>query len=173
MPQKVAISEQVQMQELKNELAERALKIIADTTDQIILSSWYLSTDGDFNPRIRKPEWTDEILEWLRDEFGRSDRGLWSLSVDVEAPNNLPIEWYEEDTLLGEFLRATGRYQSDDSLKLNLHDYMPQTVSNKVTVGMTEVLMANREEVLRQATMVGVEYLGKHKEFDADATAEE
>ncbi|MEL7495960.1 MAG: DNA repair exonuclease [Planctomycetota bacterium] len=172
MPQKVAISEQVQLPELKNELAERALKIIADTTDQIVLSSWYLSTDGDFNPGIRKSAWKGEVLEWLRDEFGRSDRGLWSLAVDVEAPRQLPIEWYEEDTLLGEFLRATGRYQSDESLKLNLHDYMPQTVNNKVTTGMTEVMLSDREEVLRRATMVGVEYLGKHKEYDSEASAE-
>ena len=172
LPQKVAISEQVQLNELKNELSERALKIIADTTDQIVLSTWFLSTDGDFNPAIRKLEWRSEVLEWLRDEFGRSDRGLWSLSVDVEAPSNLPIEWYEEDTLLGEFLRATGRYQSDESLKLNLHDYMPQTVNNKVTFGMTEVLQSDREEVLRRATMVGVQYLGKHKELTSELPTE-
>lgn len=172
MPQKVAISEQVQLAELKNELSERALKIIADTTHQIVLSTWFLSTDGEFNPAIRKPAWKAEVLEWLRDEFGRSDRGLWSLSVDVEAPSSLPIEWYEEDTLLGEFLRATGRYQSDESLKLNLHEYMPQTVTNKVTLGMTEVMQANREEILRKATMTGVQYLGKHKELSSEEIIE-
>lgn len=168
LPQKVAISEQVLTDELKNELAERALKIISDTTDQIVMSSWFLSTDGDFNPGIRKKEWSAEILEWLRDEFGRGDKGLWSTSVKVETPKQLPIEWYEEDTLLGEYLRAMGRYQSDDSLRLHLHEYMPQTVSNKVTAGMTEVASNRRESVLRQATLMGVEYLAQHKEYDPD-----
>lgn len=172
MPQKVAISEQVQLDELKNELGERALKIMTDTTDQVVLCNWYLATEGEFNSRIRKREWKNNLLEWLRDEFGRSDRGLWSVSVKVRAPNNLPIEWYEEDTLLGEYLRAMGRYQSDDSLKLNLHEYMPQTVHNKVTVGMGQVLDVHRDEILRHATMVGVEYLAKHKEF-SDASAVE
>lgn len=165
MPQKVAVSEQVQTEELKNELAERALKIITDTTDQVVLCNWFLATEGDFNPRIRKREWKESLLEWLRDEFGRSDKGLWSVSLKVEAPTSLPIEWYEEDTLLGEYLRATGRYQSDDSLKLNLHEYMPQTVLNKVTEGMGQVPDKKRTKVLRQSALVGVEYLAKHKEF--------
>lgn len=176
MPQKVAISEQVQIEELKNELGERALKIMSDTTDQVVLCKWFLATNGEFNPRIRKREWKAELLEWLRDEFGRSDRGLWSVELKVDTPKNLPIEWYEEDTLLGEYMRVMGRYQSDDSLKLNLHEYMPQTVNNKVTVGMSQVLDKHRDEVLRKATLVGVEYLAKHKEFDDpsdinDATA--
>ena len=144
-------------------MTERALKIISDTTDQIVLTSWYLTTDGDFNPQIRKPEWAAEVLEWLRDEFGRGDKGMWSTSVRIETPDSMPIDWYEEDTLLGEYLRAMGRYQSDESLKLNLHPYMPQTVNNKVTAGMTDVSLNRRREVLRKAMLLGVEYLAEHK----------
>ncbi len=169
MPQKVAINEQVRLEELKNELGERALKIMTDTTDQVVLCKWFLATEGDFNPKIRKSEWTSTLLEWLRDEFGRSDRGLWSVSLTVEAPKSLPAEWYEEDTLLGEYLRATGRYQSDDSLKLNLHEYLPQTVETKVNAGMGMVSDKERTNVLRLATLVGVEYLGKHKEVDPES----
>ena len=93
---------------------------------------------------------------------------MWSVNLTVESPKNLPIEWYEEDTLLGEYLRAAGRYQSDDSLKLNLHEYMPHTVQSKVTAAMAQVSDRGREDVLRQATLVGVEYLGKHKELDVE-----
>ena len=75
----------------------------------------------------------------------------------------MPNDWYEEDTLLGEYLRAMSRYQSDESLKLNLHPLMPQTVSNKVTAGMTDVSLNRRSEVLRKATLLGVEYLAEHK----------
>ena len=171
MPQKVAVSEHVQLDELKNELGERALKIITDTTDQVVLCRWFLATDGEFNPQIRKREWKSNLLDWLRDEFGRSDKGLWSVSLDVEAPSQLPLEWYEEDTLLGEYLRVMGRYQGDDSLKLNLHEYMPQTVQNKVTTGMGMVLDGNRESILRRATMVGIEYLAQHKEFAPNESA--
>ena len=168
MPQKVAINEQVRLEELKSELGERALKIMTDTTEQVVLCKWFLATEGDFNSKIRNREWIAELLDWLRDEFGRSDRGLWSVDLKVESPKNLPIEWYEEDTLLGEYLRATGRYQSDESLKLNLHEYMPNTVQSKVFAAMPQVSDRAREEILRQAKLVGVEYLGKHKELDVE-----
>ena len=168
MPQKVAINEQVRLEELKSELGERALKIMTDTTEQVVLCKWFLATEGDFNSKIRSRDWSSELLEWLRDEFGRSDRGLWSVDLTVESPKNLPIQWYEEDTLLGEYLRAAGRYQSDESLKLNLHEYMPHTVQSKVTAAMAQVSDKRREDVLRLATLVGVEYLGKHKELDVE-----
>lgn len=165
MPQQVAISESVQLDELKNELGERALKLMTDTTDQVVLSHWFLSTSGEFNPQIRKPSWSMELLEWLREEFGRTDRGLWSVGVTVDAPRRLPIEWYEEDTLLGEYLRTVGRYQSDDSLKLKLQDYTPQTVQGSGADDMSQLAFSQREETLRKIALFGVEYLAAHKEI--------
>lgn len=163
LPQKIAITENVGMQELQDVLAERALKIISDTTDQIVLSRWFLATEGNFNPRIRKEEWKSEVLEWLRDEFGRGDKGLWSTRVEVATPKSLPIEWYEEDTILGEYLRVVGRYQSDDSLKLNLHEYMPDTIKGDMMASVAHVTRERREITLRRAAMIGVNYLAGHK----------
>jgi DNA repair exonuclease SbcCD nuclease subunit len=168
LPQKVAISEGVEVHTLKKELTERAAKIVADTTDQIVLARWTLATEGMFNPAIRKREWSEQILEWLRDEFGRGDKGLWSVSLDVAAPKQLPSDWYEEDTILGEFMRAIGRYQSDDSLRLNLHEYTPTNVEGTLTSGMSQVSQARREEILRRAAMVGIDYLAAHKHYGGD-----
>ena len=146
-------------------LSERALKIVNDCPDHLVLTRWFFNTDGPFNPRIRKPEWSAEILEWLRDEFGRGDRGLWSTEVTVEAPKNLPTEWYEEDTILGEFMRVVARHQSDDSLKLNVHQYMPHTFKGDSMASVGQIHRDHREQVLRKTNMVGVEYLAAHKEM--------
>lgn len=164
LTQKLTINEQVNVDELKNELGERAMKIIADTTEQAILCKWQFTTEGEFNPQIRSREWKAELLKWLRDEFGRSDRGLWSVSVRVEAPQNFPLEWYEEDTILGEYLRATGRFQSDASLRINFHEYMPNTVESNRAQGIGLISDLQRDEVLRRAALMGIEYLAKHKE---------
>ena len=163
-PQKVAISENVNLEELKDVLAERALKIAADTNDMTVLINWHLTTSGDFNPAIHNREWSAELLEWLRDEFGRSDRGIWSVQLHVVPPHALPAGWYEEDTILGEYLRAVGRYQSDDSLKLALHDYLPSSVQDDAMSGIGHVLHEKREEILRAAALVGVEYLAVGRE---------
>ena len=165
MPQKIAISENVTMTQLQDMLTERALKMINDCPDDLILTRWYFTTEGQFNPRIRKPEWAAEVLEWLRDEFGRGDKGLWSTEVKVEAPKNLPSGWYEEDTILGEFMRVVARYQSDDSLKLDVHQYMPQTFKGDSMASVGQVNRENRDNVLRQTSMVGLQYLAAHKEL--------
>ncbi len=163
--QKVVIQENVQINELKNELGERALKIIADSTEQLVLCQWQFLTEGEFNPRLRGREWRDSLLKWLRDEFGRTDRSLWSSAVKIEPPQTLPLEWYEEDTILGEYLRATGRYQSDVSLKLNFHEHMPNTVENSLSQSFASLGEGQRDEVLRRATLLGIEYLARHKEL--------
>lgn len=165
MPQKIAISENVTMTQLQDMLTERALKMTSDCPDDLILTRWFFTTEGQFNPRIRKPEWAAKVLEWLRDEFGRGDKGLWSTEVKVQAPKNLPSEWYEEDTILGEFMRVVARYQSDDSLKLDVHQYMPQTFKGDSMASVGQVNRENRDTILRQTGMVGLQYLAAHKEL--------
>lgn len=158
-PQKVAISQTANVDELKDVLSERALKIAADTNDMTVLINWHLTTAGEFNPEIHRREWKGDLLEWLRDEFGRSDRGIWSVQLTVEPPKSLPAGWYEEDTILGEYLRAIGRYQSDDSLKLALHDYLPNTVEGEAMAGIGHVSHERRDSILKASALVGVEYL--------------
>jgi len=165
--QKIGIREDVKVATLKTEMAERAQKLVTESTDQVILCRWHLATEGDFNPRIRCPQWKEDLLRWLREEFGRTDRGLWSFALKIDPPKNLPIEWYEEDTILGEYLRATGRYQSDESLRIHFNDYMPKGVDSSLNSGFGVMCELQREEVLRRATMLGVEYLAQHKELPA------
>jgi len=171
IPQRVSISENVGIKSLKDSLTERGLKLISDCPEQLVLTRWYLATEGEFNPRIRKIEWAAELLEWLRDEFGRGETGVWSNDLNVEAPKKLPAQWYEEDTILGEYMRAVARYQSDESLKLNLHEYMPQTVKGDDLSNIGYVNRENRDTILRSTGMIGIEYLAAHKEIAETADA--
>lgn len=162
-PQKVAAAENVTETELKKILGERARKIASDTADQVVLASWYLTTTGEFNPGLRNSELNKRMTDWLRDEFGRGDNIVWTTKLTIEPPNNLPASWYEEDTILGEYLRAIGRYQSDDSLNLTLHEYMPEGTHSDALNGLGRVVKERRTDVLRKAALLGVEYLGAHK----------
>ena len=164
LPQKVSIHESVSDADLKNVLAERALKIATDNGEQTVLVKWNLAPTGDFNPSLRHRDNADQILDWLRDEFGRGDSGVWSTNVTFEPPVNLPTSWYEEDTILGEYLRAIGRYQSDDSLNLSLHEYVPVVSEQEEIAGIARVTPERRDATLRKSALVGIEYLGIDKE---------
>ena len=165
LPQKLSIHESVAEQELHNALSERALKILNENADQICLVHWNLAPTGDFNPGLRHRENVAEILDWLRDEFGRGDSGVWSTQITIDPPTNIPSSWYEEDTILGEYLRAIGRYQSDDSLNLSLHEYLPLIAENNELAGVARVTKERRDSTLQKSALVGIEYLGVDKEL--------
>ena len=164
LPQKVAIHESANDTDLKNTLSERALKLISDHGEQTLLVHWNLTTTGDFSPKLRRRDNVERLLDWLRDEFGRGETGLWSTQLTVSPPETMPTSWYEEDTILGEYLRCIGRYQSDDSLNLSLHEYLPATGETSELAGVARVSADRRAATLRQAALVGVEYLGMDKE---------
>ena len=155
LPQKVAIHESQTETELKNTLSERAIKIVTDVGEQLALVNWNLVPNGDFNPRLRHREFVARMLDWLRDEFGRGETGVWSTNLTIESPENIPVSWYEEDTILGEYLRAIGRYQSDDSLNLSLHEYIPAMGEGNELAGVARVSKERRDKTLRKSALVG------------------
>ncbi len=170
LPQTIEIHEDVNLAELKDALGERAMKIAADT-DILILIDWRLDTTGDFNPQIRHRDWNAELLDWLRTEFGQSDRGIWSVRLTVEPPKCMPASWFEEDTILGEFMRAIGRCQGDGSIKLALHEFLPNSVESDLLSGIGQVSDVHRDEILRAAALTGIEYLAAHREPTPSAEA--
>jgi hypothetical protein len=164
LPQRISIAESVSQNELKESLGERALKIMVDLPDRLALVHWHLLPSGDFNPQFRNRESVAAVLDWLRNEFGRGELGIWSTDLTIEPPANLPTSWYEEDTILGEYLRAVGRYQSDETLNISLHEYLPVADENHLLAGVARVAGERRGEVLRQVAMMGVEYLAGDQE---------
>jgi DNA repair exonuclease SbcCD nuclease subunit len=163
LPQTVAVAENIKLDDLKNVLADRALKVATESSDKLVLVNWHLTTTGDFNPRIRQEAWRKEVLKWLRDELGQdSERGIWSVDLTVQPPKSLPSSWYEEDTILGDYLRSVARYHADESIQLGLHEYTPAAIQDDSLATIGRVTKERRAEILREAAMVGVEYLSQH-----------
>jgi exonuclease SbcD len=161
--QPVEIPNQIGMEAVKNRLGEHALQLMAEHPGQTVLCRWRLvNGGGDSAPQIYGMEWRAALLEWLRVEFGRSGDSLWSISLEEGSSENFPNEWYEEDTLLGEYLRAIGRYQCDRDLRLNLQNYLKDDVPRWETDGMAIVNEQQRDEILSEASLLGVECLGGH-----------
>lgn len=171
LPQKLAIAESATVEELKNVLTERALKVISDHPESSLLVTWQVATSGHFNPQLRQPRVRQELLDWLRHEFGRSELGLWTIDFTIDPPHALPAGWYEEDTILGDYLRAIGRYQGDSTLNLALHEYLPESVDNDSVASVVRLTGESRQVVLTRATMLGVEYLAAHRDGAEAATS--
>jgi DNA repair exonuclease SbcCD nuclease subunit len=170
--QKISVAENATRQDLKDALCDRCLKIRAEDPDQLLLVKWRISTTGEFNAGLRDPVRVEELVTWLRSEFGQSAPSLWTTSLNIDLPRALPAAWYEEETILGEYLRAVGRFQGDASLALSLTDYLPDTsMQDPLLEDPGRVPGETRGAVLKRAALIGVEYLAAPREDDLETDA--
>ena len=93
--------------------------------------------------------------------------------MNIEYPEALPAGCYEEDTILGDFLRSVGRYQADDSLNLALHEYLPSTVEDEFANSMSRVDGKQRQKVLEETALMGIEYLAGGRDLSSQVSVEQ
>ncbi|MEZ6094697.1 MAG: DNA repair exonuclease [Pirellulaceae bacterium] len=172
LPQKIAIAESTDLEQLKNIVGERALKLANDHSEMMLLVDWQFIASGVFNPQLRRPEQTENLREWIRKEFGMGQTGIWTNTVSFDSPANLPDGWYEEDTILGDYLRAVGRYEGDESMNLALHEYLPKHVDADEAGTFVRVSEQHRKMILEAAKLCGINYLAANRDWeDAEASS--
>ena len=77
------------------------------------------------------------------------------------ASKEYPQAWYDEDTILGDYLRVAEEIRKGDAQSLNLlpmteqHESLPTTTANL----LAQVPAGSQTEILEQATLLGVELL--------------
>ena len=86
--------------------------------------------------------------------------GTWTESFSVDTPVVYPAGWYEEDTVLGELLRAVQHFQNASDEPVELEDWDADTplspeLANALLISGT----ADRENVLRQVAALGADLL--------------
>ncbi len=158
--QKLAFAESASDEEIKNLLADRGLKMAIESPEQVVFVDWQITTTGDFNPRLRSSEWRRKMIAWLRTEFGSSTKGLWATNLEIDPSRTLPQTWYDEDTMMGDYLRTISRFQADPQMSLQLQPYVSGNNVDEWLGDMTRIDETTRAKVLRDATLFGIERLG-------------
>lgn len=150
---------------IRNLLGERTAALQHEHGGRHLLIGWDISvSSGETLCAIGD---TEELLRQLRRDYGHGTPSAWTAQLTVRPPREYPQAWHEEDTILGDFLRAAEKHHDADARELNLlpmteeHETLPATTADL----LAEVPAADRVEVLGQATLLGVEMLrgGKPK----------
>ena len=158
--EQISFAESASDEEIRSLLADRALQLAGEMPEQLGLVTWEITTTGEVVPRLRHEKWCVSTSQWLRTEFGAAAKGLWSVDFKLCNSRRFPPSWHEEDTMLGDYLRAISRYQADPELPMNLHGYMPSTLPESRLSSLSQIDSASRAEILQAAALVGVERLG-------------
>ena len=144
---------------IRNLLGERIVRLQHENGGRHLLIGWDISiTSGDTVQSIGD---VNELITWLRREFGAGTPSAWTASLKVRPPKSYPKTWTEEDTILGDFLRASAKHRSNDAAELNLLPYSEEHTNIRSTTAslLTDISSSARSERLDQATLLGVELL--------------
>ncbi|MFN9916597.1 MAG: hypothetical protein ACK53L_28660, partial [Pirellulaceae bacterium] len=78
------------------------------------------------NASVVGPADLEELIVWLRREFGYGQPAVWSTDIEVLPPKSLPQKWQEEDTILGDFLRTTAEYRKQGAKPIPLESFVAE-----------------------------------------------
>ena len=160
LDERVVVDEATTREDLETLLRERMQTLIENAPAVDLLICWTVAGSGPLLCRLRRGGLGTELLGWLRHEYGFGPPAAWSVSLEVELPAALPPEWYEQETIRGDFLRAVRQFQVNSAEPLDLQSYVAEE-HLAGTLGATMAVddPAVRERVLREAAWLGVDLL--------------
>ena len=155
----VALEENAGRNELQRELRSRMQRIATEASGTTVLIAWKVRAEGALVGSLRGGLGL-ELTDWLRTEFGRARPAAWTVSLDVESNADVPEELYEEDTILGDFLRAVREHQQNDRLTLDFGSLLPDMGKNQAVRASLQSLEGKaRALLLEEAAALGTDLL--------------
>lgn len=140
-------------------LGSRITRLLNENGQRQLLVGWELQpSSGEALAAMGDPA---ELLTWLRREFGNGNPAAWTIALHVRPPQRYPKAWQEEDTILGDFLRAADRHRKSAGRDLNLApmtEEHPQ-LAPSTAAALTDIEPSVRRALLDDATLKGVELL--------------
>jgi DNA repair protein SbcD/Mre11 len=153
------LPESTHRNDLQRHLRGRMQRIVSEAAGCCVLLAWCIETEGSLASQLRNGL-DRELVDWLRTEFGRAQPAVWTTELRVQSSATLPAESYEEDTILGDFLRAVRDHQQNDRLPLELNGYLPDQGRNRTLSAVLESADdASRQQLLDEAAALGADLL--------------
>ncbi len=126
-----------------------------------LLVNWTIGGSGPLVAELRRGKLRGELLEWLRIEYGLSSPIVWTVGIELEWQNALPASLYEQETILGDFLRALRDIELDPQQSLNLESLLADgQAAGLFSQAVAIADPATRKRVLHEAALLGMELLG-------------
>ncbi|QDT06139.1 putative metallophosphoesterase YhaO [Rubripirellula lacrimiformis] len=144
---------------IRNVMGERIVRLHHEHGGRNLLIGWDISVSNDDS--LLSIGDSDELLSWVRREYGHGSPSAWTCQLKVRPPRNYPKSWTDEDTILGDFLRAADKHRKLDGRDLNLAPFTEETsaITSTTATLLAEVSSSARADLLDEATLLGVELL--------------
>jgi hypothetical protein len=135
-------------------------RIASEAGGAAVLVSWEIQGCDTLVRQLRGGDLSRELIEWLRTEFGRAKPPVWTTTLQTQVSDTIPDELYEEDTILGDFLRAIREHEQEPSRTLNLATFLPDLGKNRALASALQAVDRDeRRTLLQEAARLGLDLL--------------
>ena len=160
--ERIAVERIATREALHRALAERTSELLAAAQGADLLVRWTLSGNGPLTGSVGRRSLAAEVQSQLRRDYGHRPHTAWATAVEVEAPTALHDDLYEQDSILGGFLRSVRQHQANGApvADLRIEEYLG---SFHAGGALAEAVRLDDDEtrmrVLRKAAILGADLL--------------
>jgi DNA repair exonuclease SbcCD nuclease subunit len=158
-------------EQLLERMVDRLEKLQAKQPGIDLLVNWEIRGTGPLVNRLRPGGLADELLVDLRRKLGERQPAAWSVSLACRAPLFVPAEWYDQETVLGDYLRQVREFEQNEDLPFELRQFLPDDFGADPLAAIADLDREERGELLCRAAKLGVDLLTLPLE-DADLPKE-
>jgi DNA repair protein SbcD/Mre11 len=160
MTERLTVDDATTPEDLEARMRERIHTLLELMPTTALLITWRIAGRGPLLGSLRRGTLGVEMLNRLRVDYGYRSPAAWCVAFDVELSDTLPPEWYEQETIRGDFLRAIRQLQMNPDESIPLEQYLAEshragTLANAVGL----VGKPGRDRILREAAALGVDLL--------------
>lgn len=156
---KIAADEIASVGGIRNLIGEKVVRLQHEAGGRHLIIGFDISVNS--GEALQTIGDSEDLLQWARREYGHGSPSAWTTQIHVQPPRSYPKSWQEEDTILGDFLRASDKYRSNEARDMNLLPFTEESSGLPTTAAslLAEVSTDRRKAVLGNATLLGVEML--------------
>jgi DNA repair exonuclease SbcCD nuclease subunit len=150
--------------DIRQMMTKRINRLQAEAQGRHLLVRWRIQMDLE-NASVVGPAALEELIVWLRREFGYGQPAVWSTDIEVLPPKSLPQKWQEEDTILGDFLRTTAEQRKHGAKPIPLESFIAEETPGGAVwqAALLETATDSSKDLIDLATLLGVDLLRGHK----------
>jgi DNA repair exonuclease SbcCD nuclease subunit len=152
--QTVVLEPETDRAALAQRLREEVGRLAVAASDRAALVHFTLAGGGPVRAEIRRAGAAEELAAPLRDEFGHRDPPVWTVDIDVEPAAVFPAALYDQDSILGDYLRLLGDLQNEPP-SAALEKLLPASAEAPGVAGVGR----SPVYVMRRAAELGIDLL--------------
>lgn len=158
--EEIKLNENVGAEELGKILVRELEKLANEDADRTWLVTWLLTGPSSLGHQLRHGGLAKDLIRQLRSRFDSNSKRIWTVGIESSKSGNIEPSCYEEDTILGEYLRAIRGHQQGHGTPIDLTtSLMPKTLRNELRQLLSQAGESPKKCELQESALQGFDLL--------------